>query len=377
MAKKRDYYEVLEVAKDASVDEFKRAYKKMAIKYHPDKNPGNKEAEDKFKEAAEAYEVLSDQQKRGQYDRFGHDAPGMQGGQGFSSFDDIFSHFGDIFGDFGFGGSGGGRGGRSRGRQGPPRGNDLQLKIALSLKEIALGSTKKIKIKRQRPCTKCSGKGGSGVKTCSTCGGQGQVRHLTQSLFGQMVNVSTCPDCNGTGEMISNRCTHCNGEGRVKQEDTIEVKIPVGVSEGNYIKMRGEGDCGPRGGGNGDLIALIVEKKDEFFERDGVNLNCTVKIPVTKLVLGGQVRVPTLEDEVQLRIPAGTKPGKMFPLKGQGLPELQGSERGYIYVHVEALVPESVSGRERELYEELAKLQSGKEAEREEGFLNYIKGLFS
>jgi molecular chaperone DnaJ len=375
MAKKRDYYEVLEVAKDAQADEIKRAYKKMAIKYHPDKNPGDKAAEEKFKEAAEAYEVLSDQQKRAQYDRFGHDAPGMQGGQGFSSFDDIFSHFGDIFGDFGFGG--GGRGSRSRGRQGPPRGNDLQLKLALSLKEIAFGTTKKLKIKRHRPCERCHGKGGSGSKTCPTCGGMGQVRHISQSLFGQMVNVSTCPECGGVGESISNRCSHCAGEGRIRQEDTIEVKIPAGVSEGNYIKLRGEGDTGPRGGSAGDLLVLITEKKDEFFSRNGTDLECKIDVPVTKLVLGGSVRVPTLEGEVQIKISAGTQPGRKFRIKEQALPELDGGRRGDIYVMINALVPENLSSREKDLYEELAKIQSGSEAAREEGFLNKIKGLFS
>jgi len=376
MAKKRDYYEILEVAKDAPVDEIKRAYKKMAIKYHPDKNPGDKAAEEKFKEAAEAYEVLSDQQKRGQYDRFGHDAPGMQGGQGFSSFEDIFSHFGDIFGDFGFGGAGGGRG-RSRAQQGPPRGSDLQLKLALSLKEISQGTNKKLKIKRYRPCSRCAGKGGSGSRTCTTCGGVGQVRHISQSLFGQMVNVSTCPDCGGLGQSISNRCTHCAGEGRVREEDTIEVKIPAGVAEGNYIKLRGEGDNGARGGAAGDLIVIISEKKDEFFIRNGTDLDCQVEVPVTKMVLGGSVRVPTLDGEVQLKVAAGTQPGRKFRIRDQGLPELDGGKRGDIYVRIETLIPESLSSKEKELYEELAKLQSGIEAAREEGFLKKIRGLFS
>lgn len=376
MAKKRDYYEVLGVTKDAPADEIKRAYKKMAIKYHPDKNPGDKEAENKFKEAAEAYEVLSDQQKRAQYDRFGHDAPGMQGGQGFSSFEDIFSHFGDIFGDFGFGGAGGTRG-RSRGRQGPPRGNDLQIRLPLSLKEIAFGATKKLKIKRYRPCEKCAGKGGSGVKTCGTCGGMGQVRHISQSLFGQMVNVSTCPDCSGSGESISNRCNHCNGEGRVRQDDTIEVKIPAGVAEGNYIKLRNEGDTGPRGGGAGDLIVLIAEKKDEFFTRNGSDLDCTISVPVTKLVLGGTVRVPTLDSEVQIKIAANSQPGRKYRIRDQGLTELDAGRRGDLYVQIEALIPETLSTREKELYEELARIQSGMEEAREEGFLKKIKDLFS
>ncbi|HSQ42696.1 MAG TPA: molecular chaperone DnaJ [Fibrobacteraceae bacterium] len=374
MAQKRDYYEVLGVSKGAPAEEIKRAYKKLAMKYHPDKNPGDKSAEEKFKEAAEAYEILSDQQKRAQYDRFGHEAPGMQGGQGFSSFEDIFSHFGDIFGDFGFGG-----GGRSRsrgGRQGPPRGNDLQLRLALSLKEIATGATKKLKIKRYRACSHCGGKGGTGIRTCPTCGGAGQVRHISQSLFGQMVNVSTCPDCGGSGETVSNRCSHCSGEGRIRQEDTIEVKIPSGVSEGNYIKLRGEGDVGQRGGPAGDLIVLIAEKKDEFFVRNGTDLECSIQVPITKMVLGGAVRIPTLDGEVQIKVAAGAQPGRKYRIREQGLPELDGGRRGDLYVKIEVLVPESLSSRERELYEELAHLQSGSEEAREEGFLNKIKGLF-
>lgn len=374
MATKRDYYEVLGVSKEAGADEIKRAYKKMAIKYHPDKNPGNKEAEDKFKEAAEAYEVLSDSQKRSQYDRFGHEAPGMGGGAGFSSFEDIFSHFGDIFGDFGFGGMGGRRGGRSS-RQGPPRGNDLQVKVSLSLSEIAKGTTKKIKIRRQTQCSSCGGSGGTGKKTCPTCNGMGQVRQVSQSLFGQMVNVATCPDCQGSGEVITQRCSACYGEGRIKKEETIEVKIPVGVAEGNYIKLRGQGDAGPRGGSQGDLIVMILEKKDSFFERDGADLYCSVEVPISKLVLGGSVRIPTLDNEVQIRLASGTQPGRKFRVKEQGLPELEGYRKGDIYVEIKPKIPESLNNKQRELWNELAELEGDQEAEAEESFLQKIKDL--
>lgn len=374
MAKKRDYYEVLEVSKTASADEIRRAYKKLAIKYHPDKNPGDKEAEEKFKEAAEAYEVLSDDKKRSQYDQFGHEAPGgFGGGQGFSSFEDIFSHFGDIFGDFGFGG---GRA-RSRGRPSPPRGNDLQVRVALSLKEIATGTTKKIKIKRQAHCGTCSGKGGTGVATCNTCQGSGQVRQVSQSLFGQMVNVSTCPECGGTGQSISNRCNQCTGSGLERKEDTIEIKIPAGVAEGNYLKLRGEGDAGSRGGPHGDIIVLISEKKDEFFTRKDADLECTLDVPITRLVLGGTVRVPTIENEVKIKIAAGTQPGRKFRLRDKGLPHLNSSGRGDIYVTVNARIPTNLSSKEKSLYEELAKLQSTQEAEREESFLKRIRSFFN
>lgn len=375
MADKRDYYEVLEVSKTASADEIKRAYKKLAIKYHPDKNPGNKEAEEKFKEAAEAYEVLSDDKKRGQYDRFGHQAPGgFGGGQGFSSFEDIFSHFGDIFGDFGFGG---GRARGGGGRQSPPRGNDLQVRVTLSLKEIATGTTKTIKIKRQAHCGTCSGKGGTGVTTCTTCNGQGQVRQVSQSLFGQMVNVSTCPECGGTGQSISNRCTKCTGSGLERKEDTIEIKIPAGVAEGNYLKLRGEGDAGTRGGPHGDIIVLISEKRDEFFTRNDADLECELDVPLTRLVLGGTVRVPTIENEVQIKIAAGTQPGRKFRLRDKGLPHLNGNGRGDIYVTINAKIPTSLNPKEKSLFEELAKLQSSEEAEQEESFLKKIRSFFN
>jgi len=376
---KRDYYEILSVSKDASADEIKRAYKKLAIKYHPDKNPGDKAAEDKFKEAAEAYDVLSDDKKRQQYDRFGHDVPGGMGGggQGFSSFEDIFSHFGDIFGDFGFGGMGGGGRSRSQRRSGPPKGRDLQIKVALTLKEIADGTTKKVRIRRAKVCTECSGKGGSGVKTCSTCNGQGQVRRISQSLFGQMVNVTTCPDCNGSGEMISSKCHACGGEGRVQTENTLDIKIPAGVSEGNYLNLRGEGDVGQRGGPAGDLIVVISEKKDDFFTREGNDLQCELDVPVFKLALGGTVRVPTLDGEVSIKLAAGTQPGRKYRIKEQGLPDVNSHFKGDLYVEINARIPESLSAKERQLYEELANLQREQEEQREESIFQKVKSFFS
>jgi molecular chaperone DnaJ len=374
---KRDFYEVLGVSKDASADEVRKAYKKLAIKYHPDKNPGDKVAEDKFKEAAEAYDVLSDNDKRAQYDRFGHDAPNMggAGGGGFSNFDDIFSHFGDIFGDFGFGG--GGPRQRSRGPKPPPRGNDLQIKVPLTLREIANGATKKVRIKRFQKCNSCSGAGGSGQNTCSTCKGMGQVRQVSNSLFGQMVNVSDCPTCNGSGHTFASPCGKCGGQGRTREETTISIKIPAGVAEGNYLTLRGEGDVGLRGGRSGDIIAIITEKEDDFFQRQGSDLECELEVPLTKLVLGGSQRVPTLTGEIELKVPAGTQTGTIFKLKEQGLPGVNNSRKGDQYVRLKALIPKKLSSREKELFKELAKLQATAEEKREESFFDNFKSFFS
>ncbi len=380
MAGKRDYYEVLGVAKDASAEELKRAYKKLAIKYHPDKNPGDKEAEEKFKEAAEAYDVLSDSKKRAQYDQFGFNVPGggMGGGfsGGFSSFEDIFSHFGDIFGGGGFGGFG--SSGHSRRKAGPPRGNDLQIKIALSYKEILEGVTKKVKIHRYKACESCHGKGGENTKTCPNCNGSGRIRRVTQSFF-QMVSESVCPTCNGLGEVVSNPCKKCSGEGRVRAEETIQIKIPEGVSEGQYLTLSGEGNCGPHGGACGDLLVIIAEKRDSFYERDGYDLHCEIKVPVYKLVLGGSQRVPTVDGgEVTIKLAAGTQPNSTLRLREQGLPPLKGQgARGSLYVKIMTEIPKDLSSKEKELYKELAEIRKDKDTEAEESFLDKIKNLFS
>lgn len=357
MAAKRDYYEILGVSKDADAAAIKSAYKKQAIKFHPDKNPGDKAAEEKFKEAAEAYGVLSDETKKSQYDRFGHagmNGAGFGGGggpQGFSNFDDIFSAFGDIFGGGG-GGFGGMGGGRQR-RSGPPRGSDLQIQLTLTLKEIATGVTKKIQLKRHGKCKTCDGAGGTGKQTCGTCGGQGQVRRVQNSFFGQVVNVGTCPDCNGAGQQIKTPCTACHGQGRVQEEVTIPIEIPAGVEEGQYLTMRGEGHRGPNGGGAGDLIVILHEAKDERFERHGLDLHSEAKVPFTTAALGGTIRVPTLDGEVDLKIPAGTPSEKLMRLRGKGLPELHGGVEGHLYVKVRVQVPEKLGARETELLKEL------------------------
>ena len=378
MASKRDYYEILGISKDADASAIKSAYKKLAIKYHPDKNPGDKAAEEKFKEASEAYGVLSDDQKRAQYDRFGH--AGMNGGgfgggggpQGFSNFEDIFSAFGDIFGGGGgFGGMGGGR----RARSGPPRGADLQIQLTLTLKEISTGVTKKIQLKRQGKCKTCDGAGGTGKQTCGTCGGQGQVRRVQNSFFGQVVNVTTCPDCNGQGHQMKSRCGDCNGQGRVPEEVTIPIEIPPGVEEGQYLTLRGEGHRGPNGGAAGDLVVFLHEAKDARFERRGLDLHVAAEIPFTTAALGGTIRVPTLDGEVELKVPAGTPVGKLMRLRGKGLPELHGGVAGHLYVKVNVRVPEKLGSRETELLKELQGIWDA--AAKDKGAGGKSKGFFS
>lgn len=380
MAEKRDYYEVLGVGKDASADEIKHAYKKLAIKYHPDKNPGNKEAEEKFKEAAEAYDVLSNPEKRKNYDQFGFNAPGAGGfGGGFGgggfSFEDIFSQFGDIFGG-GFGFGGGSRGGRSR-KAGPPRGNDLQIKVALSYKEIFEGCTKKVRLKRYTPCTECNGKGGSGVSECGTCHGTGRVRRVSGGFF-QMVSESACPTCNGLGETISKPCGNCRGEGRLQESEEISIKVPAGVAEGQYLNLRGEGNCGPRGGACGDLLVVIAEKPDDFYSREGDDLHCEIKVPVHKLVLGGTQRIPTLDGEdIAIKISAGTQAGSILRLREQGLyPLNKNGDRGSLYVNIGVEIPKDLSREEKELYQKLAEIRKDKETAQEESFLEKMKNLF-
>lgn len=362
MAAKRDYYEVLGISKDADTAAIKSAYKKLAVKHHPDKNPGDKQAEDKFKEASEAYGVLSDAQKKAQYDRFGH--AGMNGGggggpQGFSNFEDIFSAFGDIFG--GGGGGFGGMGGGRRGRAGSPRGSDLQIQLTLSLKEIATGTSKKIQLKRFGKCKKCDGAGGSGKHTCGTCAGQGQVRRAQNSIFGQIVNVVTCPDCGGQGQQIKVRCTDCNGQGRVQEEVTLPIEIPAGVEEGQYLTMRGEGNRGPQGGPAGDLIIVLHEARDARFERQGLDLHSMAEISFTTAAMGGSIRVPTLEGDVDLKIPAGTQSEKRMRLRGKGLPELHGGVFGHLYVKLHVSVPEKLGSRETELLTELRTIWDGRD----------------
>jgi molecular chaperone DnaJ len=372
MASKRDYYEVLGVAKGASEDDIKRGYRKLAMQYHPDKNPGNKEAEEKFREATEAYEILKDPKKRSQYDQFGHAAfDQMSGGGGgnwggFQSGFDISdalrafmndfggdSFFGDIFG-------GGRQSRRGGGRSREERGDDLQIRLPLTLQEIHSGVSKTLKIKRKDRCEACKGSGSrsGSKKTCQQCGGAGRVRQVAQSFFGQVVQEAICPICRGSGQMVSDPCHQCGGDGRQPSETTVTVEIPSGVSEGNYIPVQGKGDAGPHGGTAGDLIVLIQEKEDEFFERHGIDVVCGIDISFADAALGVEKTIPTLDGKVKLKVPAGTQSEKIFRLNGKGLPELHGGHHGDQLVRIHVQTPQKLSKAEKELYEQLAKLET-------------------
>ncbi|HVX28298.1 MAG TPA: molecular chaperone DnaJ [Parafilimonas sp.] len=386
---KRDYYEILGVSKNASADEIKKAYRKVAMQHHPDRNPGNKEAEEKFKEAAEAYEVLSDADKKAKYDRFGHAAfaPGSGGFSGSTNvnMEDIFSQFGDIFGDdlFGsfFGGgrrSGGGGGGRSHGS----RGSNLRIKLKLNYEEIAKGVTKNIKVKKYVLCNTCSGSGAKdkgGVQTCSTCGGSGQVRKVTNTFLGQMQTVSTCPTCNGEGTIVTNKCTVCKGEGRVYGEEMVNINIPAGVQEGMQLSLSGKGNAGERGGAPGDLIVLIEEEAHKELQRDGLNVAFELHISFPDAVFGTNAEVPTIDGRAKIKIPAGTQSGKIFRLKGKGFPEVNGYGRGDQLIHVNVWTPQNVTHDEKEMLNQMNnspnfKPQPGKS---EKSFFDKVKEVFS
>ncbi|MBL8028561.1 MAG: molecular chaperone DnaJ [Fibrobacteres bacterium] len=369
MATKRDYYEILGIGKDADADALKSAYRKLAVQYHPDKNKGNKEAEEKFKEATEAYEVLKDPAKRKQYDQFGHAAFSQGGGgggfRGFQDFDlsdalrSFMNDFGgdSFFSDF-FGG-GGRRGGGRRG--GPPAGRDLQVRLSLTLEEIATGTSKKIKYKKMEKCPDCGGSGGTGVQNCSQCGGSGQVRRVSNSIFGQMVNVVVCPACNGQGQTISNKCRTCSGEGRKQVETTVSVNIPAGVAEGNYIPLRGMGDVGAQGGPAGDLIVLIEEEPHKVFDRHGLDIVTELSITAPQAALGDSVMLNTLEGKVKLTVAPGTQSESILRLRGKGIPEVNNARnRGDVLVKIHVAVPERLSSEEKELYQKLMEIDSKK-----------------
>ncbi|MBD3168882.1 MAG: molecular chaperone DnaJ [candidate division Zixibacteria bacterium] len=381
---KRDYYEILGVAKDATEDQIKKAYRKLALKYHPDKNPGNKEAEDKFKEATEAYEILKDSQKRAQYDQFGHAGVSGQGGfggfeGGFGGFDlsDALRAFMRDFGGFGgfddFFGGAGAQQGRRRGRTRVERGEDLQVKVSLSLEEIASGVEKKIKLKHFVRCPKCDGKGGSGSRQCPQCDGTGELRRVSRTLFGQMVNITTCNMCGGSGSIVSDKCNECDGEGRVKETSTLSIKIPPGVSAGNYIPIHGSGNVGRRGGPAGDVIVLIDEKSHPVFQRRGDDLIAEVAINFPLAALGGEVEVPILNGKAKLRIPPGTQSGKIFRMRGKGLPRINSYGAGDELVRVIVWVPEKLSAEEKELLKKLAEIQGEKVAGADRSFFDKLR----
>lgn len=362
MAAKRDYYEVLGVDKSASAEEIKKAYRKKAIQYHPDKNPGDKEAEEKFKEAAEAYEVLSNPDKRARYDQFGHE--GLHGGAGgfnggFSgegmSMDDIFSMFGDIFGGrTGFGGfSGFGRGGSQSGQR-KFRGSDLRVKVKLSLKDIAYGTTKKFKLKKYVPCSHCHGtgaEGNSGTETCPTCKGSGHILRTQQSIFGMMQTQSVCPQCNGEGRIIKNKCKECSGEGVVYGEEVVEVKIPAGVADGMQLSMGGKGNAGRHNGVNGDLLIQIEEEPHPELIRDENDVIYNLLLDIPTAALGGTVEVPTIDSRAKVKIEPGTQPGKVLRLRGKGLPSVNGYGTGDLLINISVYIPESLSRDEKNTIE--------------------------
>ncbi|MCK5146072.1 molecular chaperone DnaJ [bacterium] len=353
---KQDYYKVLGLERNASPEEVKKAYRQMAIKYHPDKNPGDEQAEEMFKEAAEAYEVLRDVNKRQQYDRFGHDS--MRGASGFGGAGVDFDPF-DVFRSFmdGFGGFGDIFGGGSTRRSGPQRGNDLQIRLALTLGEVATGVEKTLKIRRQVQCDKCEGSGAksdSDVKTCTVCHGSGQVRQATRSILGQFVNVTICTNCQGEGKVITKPCPSCYGQGRVKGEATVKVKIPAGVASGNYLTVRGEGDSGPKGGPSGDVIVFIEEKSDSRFERHGDDILYTLPMSLTQAVLGDEVAIPTLSGKAKLKIEAGTQSGKILRMRGRGIPHLNSHGKGDQLVKLVVWIPTKLPKKLKSIFEDLA-----------------------
>jgi len=379
---KRDYYEVLGVSKSASEAELKKAYRKKAIQFHPDKNPGNKDAEENFKEAAEAYEVLSNAEKRQRYDQFGHAGMGGASGGGFGggmNMEDIFSHFGDIFGGSSFFGGGfGGGGGRS---QRVNRGSNLRVKVKLTLKEIAEGVEKKIKVKKYIECNSCNGSGakdGSSFSTCSTCNGSGQVTRVQNTILGQMQTASTCPSCSGEGKMITNKCTSCSGEGIVRDEEIITINIPAGVAEGMQLSVGGRGNAARRGGVNGDLLILIQEEAHPELVRDENDLLYNLFISIPDSILGTAVEIPTIENKVKVKIEAGTQPGKILRLRGKGLPDVNGYGRGDLMVKINVWVPNNVTKDEKKILEKLQASESftPKPTSQEKSFFKKVRNFF-
>ena len=388
---KRDFYEILGVSKSATADEIKKAYRKVAMQFHPDRNPGDKSAEDKFKEAAEAYEILSDADKKTQYDRFGHQAfaQGRGGGGGYSgggmNMDDIFSQFGDIFGDespfgsfFGGGGRRGGGGGRPRGT----RGSNLRIKMKLNFEEMAKGANKTVKVKKYVACTTCNGSGAkdkNSVQTCGTCGGNGQVKRVQNTFLGQMQTVTTCPTCNGEGTTITSKCSPCKGEGRVFGEETVTLEIPAGVQEGMQLSMNGKGNAGERGGSNGDLIILIEEEAHAQLQRDGLNVAFDLHISFPDAVFGTSLEVPTIDGKAKIKIPAGTQSGKIFRLKGKGFPSVNSYEKGDQLIHVNVWTPQHISSEEKAMLEKMQQSQhfTPSPNKGEQSFFDKMREMFS
>ena len=390
MANKRDYYEVLGVAKGASADEIKKAYRKLAVKYHPDKNPGDKEAEEKFKEAAEAYSILSDADKRAKYDQFGHAgvdgaAPDFSGG--FGNLNDILNDlFGGGFGGFGggfggFSGFGGGRSGQ-RQQQRVYRGRDIRVRVKLTLEEIAKGVEKEISIEKSVPCHDCGGRGAknsSDIKTCPACNGSGQVQRVVNSIFGQTVTYSTCQQCGGEGKIISNPCRTCGGSGLVRKRETIKVKIPAGVEAGMQLTIQGEGHAAKNNGINGDLLVVIEEQEHPNLKREGNNLYCTKVISMPDAILGAEVEIPCLDGAYKVKVDAGTQSGTVVRLRGKGLPTVNGyGGTGDLYVKFAVWIPKKLNKDEKEIIESLRKKEGFKPnpTKEDKSFFDKLKDLF-
>jgi len=380
---KRDYYEVLGVSKGASKEEIKKAYRKTAMKYHPDRNEGDTKAEDKFKEAAEAYEVLSNDNKKAKYDRFGHAGLGGQGGfSGSMNVEDIFSQFGDIFGGDSpfssmFGGSA-----RSGGRRQSNRGNNLRIKVKLTLEEVNAGVNKKIKVKKYVGCKTCGNSGAKdkgSVSTCGTCRGSGYVRKVTSTFLGQMQTSAPCPSCSGQGTTITSKCNSCKGDGRIYGDETINIDIPAGVSEGMQLSMSGKGNIGKRAGRPGDLLINIDELEHETLQRDGVNLIHELYINFADAALGTSLEVPTIDGKVKIKLPSGTQAGKIFRLKGKGLPSIQGYGKGDQLIHVNIWTPKNLSSEERNLLERLRTSKNfiPDPSRTEKGFFDKMRDYFN
>ncbi len=387
---KRDYYEILGISKSSSQDEIKKAYRKTAMQFHPDRNPGDKAAEDKFKEAAEAYEILNDSDKKAQYDRFGHNAfsGGRGSNQGFGgmNMDDIFSQFGDIFGsgggDEGFGSFfGGGRRGGSENIRGM-RGSNLRVKMKLNFEEIAKGITKTIKLKKYVICTTCTGSGAkdkNSMQTCGTCGGNGQVRKVQNTFLGQMQTVTTCPTCNGEGSTITAKCVPCKGEGRVYNDETVIVDIPAGVQEGMQLSVIGRGNVGERGGNAGDLIVLIEEEDHPQLTRDGLNVGFDLHISFPDAVFGTQMEVPTIDGRAKIKVPPGTQSGKIFRLKGKGFPNINSYEKGDQLIQVNVWTPQNINQYEKEALEKMneSKNFTPNPEKNDKSFFDKVREMFS
>lgn len=383
---KRDFYEILEVSKSASADEIKKAYRKKAIQFHPDKNPGDKQSEEKFKEAAEAYEILSDTQKRQRYDQYGHaGVGGASGGGGFNgggmNMDDIFSHFGDIFGGhFGGGGFSGFGGGQRGGGQRVRKGSDLRVKVKLTLAEIAVGVEKKIKVKKQVACSHCSGTGaeaGSSSTTCTTCNGQGRVTRVQNTILGQMQTATECPTCNGEGKIVKDKCKHCSGEGVVREDEVITINIPAGVMEGMQLSVSGKGNAARRGGVNGDLLVLVEEEAHPELIRDENDLIYNLLLTVPMATLGGSIEVPTVEGKVKVTIAAGTQPGKVLRLRGKGLPSVNRYGTGDLLVNIGVYIPENLNKEEKTVMEKLGKSDNVKpNAAASKNFFQHFRNMF-